>query len=290
MRLYGRLRATIDGANVPIVFTSHDESSVDLARTTAPDFYVGPEASLDEIEQLIFTFLPEALFEEEPGPALEPAERPAPVEPPPPRREPELRPTSQPSAPPTWAEIGAQLQTGPARAALAYLGVYTLSEILAALIDARLGLLIHAGLLFAIFFHGANVPAGPERTFYWTLWLAPLTRIYGLAQPYAGAPPLTWWALTAVPMAVAGVVAMRLVGLSAREVGLVPRPREAPVAVFMVPVGLALGIVTYLLLAPRALGLFVIGPYLVPNGLGPPSEGPTRQLPLRSGCRHRNRP
>ena len=78
-------------------------------------------------------------------------------------------------------------------------------------------------------------PPGPERAFYWTLWLAPLTRIYGLAQPYAGAQPLAWWALTTVPMVVAGFVAIRLVGLSSDDVGLKPSIREAPVAIFMVP-------------------------------------------------------
>jgi membrane protease YdiL (CAAX protease family)/CheY-like chemotaxis protein len=290
MRLYGQLRRTIAGANVPILFTSHDESSVDLARTTAPDFYVGPEAPLDEIEQLLFTFLPESLFEIEPGPAARPEAIPDTPLPPEPRQvpgpragispverllaerehEPAIERTSSgapdaksqaapiappsPSGPPTWAEIGSLLETGPAKAALAYLGVYVLAEALAAAFETRLGLLIHGGLLLAIFFHGANVPSGPERTFYWTLWLAPLTRIYGLAQPYAGASALTWWALTAVPMAVAGVVALRLAGLTAREAGLVPSPREAPVAVFMVPVGLALGLGMYLLLEPRPVG------------------------------------
>ena len=290
VRLYGQLRRTIAGANVPILFTSHDESSVDLARTTAPDFYVGPEAPLDEIEQLLFTFLPESLFEIEPGsPARPEAIRDTPL---PPTREPLPAPRAgtspverllaerehepaierassgapspsgppspsappSPSGPPTWAEIGALLKTGPAKAALAYLGVYALAEVVAAAFETRLGLLIHGGLLLAIFFHGANVPPGPERTFYWTLWLAPLTRIYALAQPYAGAPALTWWALTAVPMAVAGVVALRLAGLTAREAGLVPSLREAPVAVFMVPVGLALGLGMYLLLDPSPVG------------------------------------
>lgn len=267
VRLYGRLRATIAGANVPILFTSHDETSIDLARTTAPDFYVGPEATLDEIEQLLFTFLPESLFEIEPGPGsaleIEPGPGSAPPAPPegPPSVERARRLSgaasgqqSPPSGPPSWSEIGAQLRTGPARAALAYLGVYALAEVLAAVLDTRFGLLIHAGLLAAIFFHGANVPVGPERTFFWTLWLAPLTRIYGLAQPYAGAPPLAWWALTTVPMAVAAVVALRLAGLSARDAGLNPRRRDAPVAVMMVPAGLALGFVTYLLLEPRTPG------------------------------------
>jgi CheY-like chemotaxis protein len=91
IRLYGRLRASVLGANVPILFTSHDESNVDLERTTAPDFYIGPEATLDDVEQLLFTFLPEALFEEaEPEPQHQPPppERSAPVDPPAPGSEP----------------------------------------------------------------------------------------------------------------------------------------------------------------------------------------------------------
>ena len=248
IRLYGRLRASVAGANVPILFTSHDESSVDLARTTAPDFYLGPEATFEEIEQVLFSFLPESLFEEDP--ILEPV----PIERPVPTRGPAARPAPAPSQTPSRTGIGEQLRAGPTTPALAYLGVYAIAEILAAFLDARLGLLIHAGLLLAIFFHGANVPAGSERTFLWTLWLAPLTRIYGLAQPYAGAPPLTWWALTAIPMVVAGVVAMRLAGLSARDSGLIPNLREAPIAVVMVPVGLAFGVLLYLLLEPRTPG------------------------------------
>ena len=64
-RLYGRLRSTAPGAAVPIIFTAHDRSEADAAPTTAPDFYLGPEASLDHIEQLLFSFLPASLVEEE---------------------------------------------------------------------------------------------------------------------------------------------------------------------------------------------------------------------------------
>lgn len=268
-RLYGRLRSTAPGAAVPIIFTAHNRSEADAAPTTAPDFYLGPEASLDHIEQLLFSFLPASLIEEEadhdqpyrnaypsdyppdpdsaydsPGYGLPPEQAP---------RSPRARPEAV-AKPPIWTELLAQLRTGPAAIGMAYLGIYVAAEVLAAGIDARLGLVVHAGLLLAIFFHGANVPPGPERTFFWTLWLAPLTRIYGLAQPYAGAPPLTWWALTTIPMVVAGAVAMRLVGQGARESGLIPNPRQIPVAIFMAPVGLAIGVIIYLLLDPRVLG------------------------------------
>lgn len=259
-RLYGRLRGSAAGAAVPIIFSHHERSEADAVPTTAPDYYLPADASLDEIEQLIYTFLPEALFEEPPAPAG-PGGPAGPSGPPWPGARPGPDAGDGPAADrtagpdaPRPATILAGLRSGPAPVALAYLGLYLAAEVLAAAVDARLGLVAHAGLLAATFFHGANVPTGPERAFFWALWLAPLTRIYGLAQPFAGAPPLAWWALTAIPMVVAAVVAMRLTGQAARDAGLVPQPREVPIAVFMVPVGLALGVLAYLLLEPRALG------------------------------------
>lgn len=260
-RLYGRLRG--QDPNLPIIFSGHARSSADPAVTTSPDFYLGPEASIDEIEQILFTFLPESLVEEEPPaePVRESVREPQPEPPPRPpagRVESPPRPPAPPQKPASSAglsfgDMASRLQTAPTLVALAYLAVYATGEVLAAGLDFRLGLVVHAGLLLAVFLHGANIPPGPERTFFWTLWLAPLTRIYQLAQPYAGAPPLIWWALTAVPMAVAGIVAMRLTGLNAREAGLAPTPRELPIALFMAPVGLALGMLLYLLVEPRSV-------------------------------------
>ena len=250
MRLYSRLRASVRGSNVPILFTSHDESDANLARTTAPDFYVGSDTSLDEVEQLLFSFLPESLFDELPVPAPFPT----PIARPMPSSGPPIAPELAPAPGLSWSAIVARLLSGPGKLTLAYLSAYLLAESIGASIDARLGLLVHAGLLLAAFFHGANLPPGPERTFLWTFWLAPLTRIYALAQPYAGAGPLNWWALTTVPMAVAGLVALKLSGQTAREAGLIPTTREAPIALLMAPVGLAVGLLLHVLLEPRPLG------------------------------------
>lgn len=255
-RLYGRLRALPAGTTVPIIFSAHERTSADAAATTAPDYYLGPDSTLEDVEQLVFTFLPESLVETEeiqlPPPdeadlleraLAEHGSRPQPFEEPP-----------APPAPPVWADAGERLQSGPALISLAYLGIYGAAELLAAVLDARLGLFVHGVLLLAIFLHAYNLAPGPERTFFLALWLAPLTRIYGLGQPYAGLSPLAWWAWTAVPMVVAGVVALRLGGQTAREAGLIPTPQEVPIAVFLLPVGMALGVLLYLILDPRALG------------------------------------
>ena len=57
-RLYGRLRASAAGAAIPIIFTNHVSSASDPPATETPDFYLDPAASIDDIEQLLFTFFP----------------------------------------------------------------------------------------------------------------------------------------------------------------------------------------------------------------------------------------
>src|SRR3954449_8778839 len=64
-RLYGRLRAAPTGDTVPIIFSAHERSNADAAPTTSPDFSLGPDSTLDDVEQLIYTFLPESLVETE---------------------------------------------------------------------------------------------------------------------------------------------------------------------------------------------------------------------------------
>jgi membrane protease YdiL (CAAX protease family) len=277
-RLYGRLRGLPAGGTLPIIFSAHERSDAEAADTTAPDFYLGPDSTLDDVEQLVYSFLPDSLVvteelelpddEEDPLPEVDqrdeadtlaealasstgrslPPELPEYLRPAPPPERPAPATVS-----PSWAEIGERLRSGAAPLALAYLGIYGLAEVLAASVDARLGLIVHGGLLLAIALHAYNVPPGPERTFFLALWLAPLTRIYGLAQPYAGFSPLAWWASTAVPMVVAGVVAMRLAGQTAKEAGLIPSPHEVPIAALLVPVGLVLGVLLYWLIVPRTL-------------------------------------
>ena len=92
-------------------------------------------------------------------------------------------------------------------------------------------------------------------------------RIYGEASGLGGtaagvgeafSPLVGIWAPTfsACELAAAFLlpfVAIRLVGLSSDDVGLKPSMREVPVALFMVPVGLAIGVIEYLALEPRPI-------------------------------------
>ncbi len=66
-RLYGRLRGSAAGLGVPIIFTNHTGAELGAQTATVPDYYLGPEVDIGDVEQLLFTFLPESLVEiEEP--------------------------------------------------------------------------------------------------------------------------------------------------------------------------------------------------------------------------------
>src|SRR5882724_2992549 len=93
-RFYGRLRASAGGAGVPIIFTNHVSSASDPPPSATPDFYLAPTASLDDVEQLIFTFFPASLVEEEPLP--EPPPSPSARSSPRPSRRPPAKPREAP--------------------------------------------------------------------------------------------------------------------------------------------------------------------------------------------------
>ncbi|MCC6179176.1 MAG: CPBP family intramembrane metalloprotease [Chloroflexi bacterium] len=235
-RFYGRFRGSAFGLGVPIVFTNHTGAQAG-GDASAGDFYLGPDATLDDVEQVIFSFLPESLTEEIPPRSEESS--------PPPQRRWTVPPLND-----AWAQV----TTGPAPYVLLYVGAYLVAEVVAAGLDARLGFLLQLLLLAALAFHGASAPTGVERSLYWGLVPAPLNRIYALSMPYADVPPIWWWALTALPIVVGAAVAARLASFSRREIGLAPTVRELPIAAFMVPVGVALGVIEYLLISSPVPG------------------------------------
>src|SRR3954453_18713528 len=55
-RFYGPLRASAGGAALPIIFPNYGSKGGDPASTDTPDFYLAPDASIEDVEQLIFTF------------------------------------------------------------------------------------------------------------------------------------------------------------------------------------------------------------------------------------------
>ena len=59
-RLYGRLRDSAAGLRVPLIFTNHTGAELGSQTATVPDYYLGPDVSIGDVEQLLITFLPES--------------------------------------------------------------------------------------------------------------------------------------------------------------------------------------------------------------------------------------
>jgi len=235
-QLYGRMRGSAAGMGVPMIFTNHTGAELGSQAATVPDYYLGPEIPFDDVEQLLFTFLPESLVEFEVPDGHEP------IVPELPRR----RPYSADAA------VRA-VQSSDLVLPIVYTLVIVAAEILAGSVNVLAGLALHAGAVVASFLHCTTRPPGPKRAFFSTFWFVPLLRIYMLSQPYVGLVIVWWWALTAIPMIVAAVVGARLAGFGRREIGLTLAPRDLITALLMLPVGIAAGFGTYLLLDPRPI-------------------------------------
>ena len=232
-RLYGRLRGSAAGLGVPIIFTNHTGAELGAQTATVPDYYLGPEVDIEDVEQLLFTFLPESLVEIEEPELPEPAPRPQPRRP-----------------PPSLDGVLRGIQTRELALPLTYALVLAVAELLAGTVSVLAGLALHAGAVVGSFLQSTSRPAGPGRAFFSTFWLVPLMRIYLLSQPYVGLSTIWWWGLTALPMVVAALVAIRLNGQDVRELGLRLSPRDGLLALLMLPVGLATGLIAYLVLDP----------------------------------------
>lgn len=136
--------------------------------------------------------------------------------------------------------------------ACAYLVALAFAEALAALVNPPLGLSVHSLLLFALLVQGARTNEA-QRALLWSLAVAPLLRIISLSLPLAEIPTLYWYAIISVPLFAATFAAARALGYSHGDLGLRVRIRHLPLYVLMVPLGLAIGGVEYILLRSHPL-------------------------------------
>jgi membrane protease YdiL (CAAX protease family) len=133
-------------------------------------------------------------------------------------------------------------------------GVYLVAIIVAELITSlgrvELGIVVHLVLLLTIPIHAMFV-APPAQGFLIGLVLAPLIRIVSLAMPLAGLSPVNQHLLTSVPLAVAALAAMQVIGLSPRDVGL--RLSRLPLQLAIGLLGLPIGVLVYAILQPAPI-------------------------------------
>jgi membrane protease YdiL (CAAX protease family) len=135
--------------------------------------------------------------------------------------------------------------------ALGYLALLTAAETLTALVEPRVGLMLHSLLLTGALLFSARSWNRPAHRFWVGVSLAPLIRLLSLALPLRAIPLMYWYLLISVPLFIAVFVARRMAHLSWDQVGL--HGRGLPVQLLLVFLGPPLGMVEYRILHPKPL-------------------------------------
>ncbi|MDQ6670666.1 MAG: CPBP family intramembrane metalloprotease, partial [Chloroflexota bacterium] len=139
---------------------------------------------------------------------------------------------------------------------LIYLGWLAVAEV-AVIASPAWGLGLHVVLLCGLIAH-SSFAAHEGRAFLLALALAPLVRVVSLALPLADLPPLAGYALSGVPLAVAGIVAARVLGLTRRDLLLSPGHLRLQLGIGLL--GLPLAAVEYVVVRPTPVPTDLSGP------------------------------
>lgn len=134
-----------------------------------------------------------------------------------------------------------------------YLALVAVAEFLTAMINPRVGLALHGGIVLALLFHGARRPDEASRRLLWTLLVAPLIRIMSLSLPLSAFPLVSWYFIISVPLAATAVLLARILRFSRSELGLTMSWRNLPADLLIIAVGVPLGFAEYGILRPDAL-------------------------------------
>lgn len=109
---------------------------------------------------------------------------------------------------------------GLSRTALIYLAAIGLAEAITNLYDARIGLGLHAAILWLLLVQAARAEKRVRRGLLLALALAPLTRLVSLAMPLQRFQPMYRYAIAGAPLFVAVYLAARVSGLQGGMLGL----------------------------------------------------------------------
>ena len=135
--------------------------------------------------------------------------------------------------------------------ALGYLALIATAEIVTTFVNPRVGLVLHGALLIILLAHSALTAGDPYHRLLLGLVLAPLTRILSLCLPLVDFPQLYWYLIISIPLGVATVLTVRLLGFSREQLGL--SVRRAPLQLLVALTGITFGMVEYRILRPDAL-------------------------------------
>ena len=133
---------------------------------------------------------------------------------------------------------------------LLYLAILIIAEYSTAFISMKLGLVIHASLLFALFINSA-LSKKKMKVLLAAMMMLPLIRIVGLSMPLAVIKHLYWYVIIAIPLFAASAALMRTQKLGRDDVGLKIKNLKWQLAVALT--GFPMGYIEYQILRPEAL-------------------------------------
>jgi membrane protease YdiL (CAAX protease family) len=139
----------------------------------------------------------------------------------------------------------------PVRLALLYLAALAGAELLTALVEPRVGLVLHALLLVSLLLHAGLTWGQPLHRLLLALVFAPIIRLVSMSMPLAGFPLVYWYLITSLPLFVAAVIMANLLRLDRAGIGI--SLRAFPVQLLVGITGLAFGYIEYQILRPKPL-------------------------------------
>lgn len=110
------------------------------------------------------------------------------------------------------------------------------------------GVVFHIVILVAVIMHSAIATnlSHRHRQLVLSLALVPLVRILSLSMPLINIPQAWWYLVIYIPLIVAAIVAIRVMGYRLKDVGL--STRLSPIQLAVAPTGIAFGLAEYFIL------------------------------------------
>ena len=136
--------------------------------------------------------------------------------------------------------------------AVAYLLAIAAAEVVNAVFAQPLwGIIAHIIILVTAIIRSARTGDKSQRQLVLSLALVPLVRIISLSMPLTDIPQIWWYPIIYVPLLVAAVVVIRILGYRRGEVGL--SLKSLPIQLGVASTGLLFGWLEYYILRPEAM-------------------------------------
>lgn len=134
---------------------------------------------------------------------------------------------------------------------LGYLATIALAELLTTVEHQRAGLILHGVLLVILLVHASLTAGDASHRLLLGLALAPLIRMLSLSLPLLRFPQLYWYLIISIPLFVAAVLMVRVLGYSREQVGFTIS--RVPLQLLAGLTGVTFGVAEYFILKPHSL-------------------------------------